>query len=79
LVILLATAYLLLKVETGTEEEVMRSLKPIPKVREARIVYGVYDIIIRVETESMEEMKNVVNGRIRRLYRVRSTMTMIVV
>jgi Lrp/AsnC family transcriptional regulator for asnA, asnC and gidA len=75
----LATAYLLLKVETGTEEEVMRSLKPIPEVREARIVYGVYDIIIRVETESMEEMKNVVNGRIRRLYRVRSTMTMIVV
>ncbi len=79
MVILLATAYLLLKVETGTEEEVMRSLKPIPEVWEARIVYGVYDIIIRVETESMEEMKNVVNGRIRCLYRIHSTMTMIVV
>ncbi len=79
MVILLATAYLLLNVETGTEEEVMRSLNPIQEVKEARMVYGVYDIIIRVETETMEEMKNLVNGRIRRLYRVRSTMTMIVV
>jgi len=76
---LLATAYLLLNVETGTEEEVMRSLKPVPEVQEARMVYGIYDIIIRVEAETMEEMKNVVNGRIRHLYRIRSTMTMIVV
>ena len=75
----MATAYLLLNVETGTEEEVMRSLKPVPEVREARMVYGIYDIIIRVEAETMEEMKSLVNGRIRRLYRVRSTMTMIVV
>ena len=79
MVILLATAYLLLNVETGTEEEVMRSLNPIQEVKEARMVYGVYDIIIRVETETMEEMKNLVSWRIRRLYRVRSTMTLIVV
>ncbi len=77
--ILLATAYLLLNVETGTEEEVMRSLNPIQEVNEAQMVYGIYDIIIRVESETMEEMKNLVNGRIRHLYRVRSTMTMIVV
>ncbi len=75
----MATAYLLLNVETGTEEEVMRSLKPIPEVREARMVYGLYDIIIRVETETMEAMKRLINGRIRHQYRIRSTMTMIVV
>jgi DNA-binding Lrp family transcriptional regulator len=57
----------------------MRSLKPIPEVKEAQTVYGEYDIIIRVETETMKEMKNLVSWRIRRLYRVRSTMTMIVV
>ncbi len=75
----LATAYLLLIVETGTEEEVMRSLKSIEEAKEARMVYGLYDIIIRVETETMEEMKNLVNGRIRRLDKIRSTMTLIVV
>jgi DNA-binding Lrp family transcriptional regulator len=76
---LLATAYLLLIVEIGTEEEVMRSLRSIGEVKEARMVYGVYDIIARVETVNMEELKNLVSWRIRRLDNVRSTMTMIVV
>ncbi len=76
---LLATAYLLLNVEIGTEEEVVRSLKSIGEVKEARMVYGVYDIIVRVETVNMEELKNLVSWRIRRLENVRSTMTMIVV
>jgi len=79
MVMLLATAYLLLNVETGTEEEVMRSLKSIEEVKEARMVYGVYDLIVRVETVNMEELKNLVSWRIRRLDRVRSTMTMIAV
>jgi DNA-binding Lrp family transcriptional regulator len=77
--IVLASAYLLLNVETGTEEEVMNKLKTLQKVKEARMVYGVYDIIVRVETETMEELKNVVSWTVRRLDRVRSTMTMIVV
>ncbi len=76
---LLATAYLLLIVEIGTEEEVMRSLKSIGEVKEARMVYGVYDVIVRVEAVNMEELKNLVSWRIRRLDNVRSTMTMIVV
>jgi len=75
----LASAYLLLNVETGTEEEVMNKLKTLQEVKEARMVYGVYDIIIRVETDTMEELKNVVSWTVRRLYRVRSTMNMIVV
>ncbi len=75
----MAKAYLLLNVETGTEVEVIRSLKTIQEVKEARMVYGVYDIIIRVETETMQELKDVVSWKIRRLDRLRSTMTMFVV
>ena len=75
----MASAYLLLNVETGTDEEVLDSLKPIQEVKEARMVYGVYDIVVRVEAETMEELKNVVSWTIRRLDRVRSIMTMIVV
>ena len=75
----LASAYLLLNVETGTEEDVIESLKSLQEVKEARMVYGVYDVIVRVETGTMEELKNVVSWTIRRLDMVRSTMTMIVV
>ena len=75
----MASAYLLLNVETGTEEDVIESLKSLQEVKEARMVYGVYDVIVRVETGTMEELKNVVSWTIRRLDMVRSTMTMIVV
>ncbi len=75
----MASAYLLLNVETGTEEEVLNNLRTHQEVKEAWMVYGVYDIIVQVETETMEELKNIVSWTIRRLDRVRSTMTMIVV
>ncbi len=75
----MASAYLLLNVETGTEVDVIKSLEPLKEVKEARMVYGVYDIVVQVEAETMEELKNIVSWTIRRHDRVRSTMTMIVV
>jgi DNA-binding Lrp family transcriptional regulator len=75
----LATAYVLINVEIGSEEEVLRNLDPISEVKEAHLVYGVYDIIAVIETETMQELKDTVSWKIRRLDKVRSTLTMIVV
>jgi len=75
----LATAYILINVEIGAEGEALKSLKPVSEVKEAHLVYGVYDIIARVETETMQELKDAVSWKIRRLDKVRSTLTMIVV
>jgi DNA-binding Lrp family transcriptional regulator len=75
----LAKAYVLINVEIGSEEEVLRSLDPISEVKEAHLLYGVYDIIARIETETMQELKDTVSWKIRRLDKVRSTLTMIVV
>lgn len=75
----MATAFVLINVEIGSEDEVLRSLKPISEVKEAHLVYGVYDIIARIETETMQELKDAVSWKIRRVDKVRSTLTMIVV
>lgn len=75
----MATAYVLINVEIGYDDEVLRSLKPISEVKEAHLVYGVYDIITRIETETMQELKDAVSWKIRGLDNVRSTLTMIVV
>jgi DNA-binding Lrp family transcriptional regulator len=74
----LATAFVLVNAETGLESEVLRDLKEFSEVREVYMVYGVYDIIAHIETESMDELKDVINWKIRRLENVRSTLTMIV-
>ena len=70
-------AYVLINAEAGAESEVLEALKAIQEVKEAHMVYGVYDIIARLETKTMEELKNVVSWRIRRLDKVRSTITTI--
>ncbi len=75
----MATAYILISIEIGAEGEVLKSLKPVSEIKEAHLVYGVYDIIARVETETMQELKDTVSWKIRRIDKVRSTLTMIVV
>jgi DNA-binding Lrp family transcriptional regulator len=51
----------------------------IAEVKEAHMVYGVYDIIARIETGTMQDLKDTISWKIRRLEKVRSTLTMIVV
>jgi len=74
----LSTAFVLINAELGAENEVLRDLKAIQEVKEVHMVYGVYDIIIRVETENLQDLKDVISLKIRRLNKVRSTLTMIV-
>ena len=75
----MATAFVLINVEIGAEAEVLNDLRPIPEVREAHLVYGVYDIIAIVETPTMQELKEAIGFKVRGLDKVHSTLTMIVV
>jgi len=72
-------AFVLINSEIGSEEDVLAALKKIPNVKEANVVYGVYDIIAKVEADTMDRLKEVVTWHVRRLDKVRSTLTMIVV
>jgi DNA-binding Lrp family transcriptional regulator len=75
----MATAFVLINAEIGSETEVLKDLKAIPEVKEAHMVYGVYDIIARIGTETMQDLKDTISWKVRRLDKVRSTLTMIVV
>ncbi|MFB0558201.1 MAG: Lrp/AsnC family transcriptional regulator [Candidatus Bathyarchaeia archaeon] len=75
----MATAFVLINAEIGSEGDVLKDLNAIPEVKEAYMVYGVYDIIARIETETMQDLKDTISWKIRRLDKVRSTLTMIVV
>ena len=75
----MATAYVLLTTEMGAETAVMKDMKMIVEIKEAHMVYGVYDIIARIEADTMEDLKNIISWKVRRINRVRSTLTMITV
>ncbi len=72
-------AFVLINSEMGIEKEVAERLKEIPGVMDIWEVYGVYDIVVRVEVGSLPELKGALGTKIRRLGGVRSTLTMIVV
>ena len=46
------------------------------KIKDARIVYGDYDIVVEVETETEAQMDSIITKKIRKLDKVRSTMTL---
>ena len=73
-----ARAFVLINTEIGSENEVLEALKKVGNIKEAYGVYGVYDIIAMVQAETMEKLKETVTWQIRRLDKVRSTLTMIV-
>jgi DNA-binding Lrp family transcriptional regulator len=71
-------AFVLLNVETGADKEVLENIKKIPEAKTVYAVYGVYDIIVMLESETLDKLRETVTKKIRRLDKVRSTMTMIV-
>ena len=70
-------AFVLLNVETSSEDNVLKQLKQIGLVEESYVSYGVYDLIIKVKADTMEELKEAVTYKIRKINQVRSTLTLI--
>ena len=70
-------AFVLINVESGSEDEVLKELKKLEGVEEAYFSYGVYDLITKIKADTMENLKDMVTRQIRSLNKVRSTLTLI--
>ena len=75
----MALAFVLVNADVGLEKEVAAAIRDLAEVRMVWEVYGVYDLVSRVEAETVERLKEKVISAIRRLDNVRSTLTMIAV
>lgn len=75
--VLATHAYVLINVEIGAEGDVVKQLEANAGVREAWVVYGVYDIVAKVEAENTERLKEIISDNIRKLDGVRNTLTLI--
>jgi DNA-binding Lrp family transcriptional regulator len=75
----LPEAIVLVNTDIGSEEEVLNKISSIEGVTEVYVVYGVYDLVVKVSAPTTEELKDIISSKIRKLPNVRSTLTMIVV
>jgi DNA-binding Lrp family transcriptional regulator len=66
----------LIKTEIGAEKDVEKQVHKISGVREAQLLFGVYDISVKVECETLEELSQIVINEIRQIPGVRETKTL---
>lgn len=70
-------AYILLNAELGQEAGIIEALEDVKEILEIHSLYGIYDLIIEMEADSMDKVKEIVFNRIRRLDYVTSTITLL--
>jgi DNA-binding Lrp family transcriptional regulator len=71
-------AYVLISVESGSEEQVVNELEKILHVKETYMVYGVYDLILKVEFDDRVELSRITIRKIRGIQGIESTMTLLI-
>lgn len=76
---MMPTAYVLINCDLGSEEEILKELRKLTEVVELSGVYGVYDIIVKIRADSMDKLRETITWHVRRIDKVRSTLTMIVI
>ena len=72
----MAKAYVLINCELGSEESVITQLKSIEGVNEVHGTFGAYDILVKIESERVETLREVITWKIRKIEHIRSTLTL---
>ena len=70
------TAYVLINCDFGFEEDIIQELKHVPEIQEIHGAFGAYDIVAKVVSPSVDSLRDTVAWRIRKIARIRSTLTL---
>lgn len=79
------TTYILLNSDLGSDVEIIKQIKEILDKEgksvqyEVQGVYGVYDIVVKITSNSMDHLRNIITNKIRKIDKVYSTLTMMVI
>lgn len=71
------TSYTLTRVLPAKDKEVFRKLKAFEEVKEVILTYGEYDLIIKVESNSLEGLDHFIFNKLRTTEGVASTTTLL--
>ena len=72
----MAEAYILINCEIGSEEEVITALKNIDGIKEVHGTFGAYDILAKIESDQVEDLRETITWKIRKIDKIRSTLTL---
>jgi len=78
------TAYVLINSDLGSDQSIIKELKQILDSESGieyyvQGVYGVYDIILKISSDSVGELRSMITHKVRKINKVQSTLTMMVI
>ena len=72
----MAIAYILLNCELGSEESIIQQLKNLDDIPEVTGTFGAYDILVKIESPTVEALREIITWKIRKIDQIRSTLTL---
>ncbi|HII35902.1 MAG TPA: Lrp/AsnC family transcriptional regulator [Nitrosopumilaceae archaeon] len=75
----MSTAYVLINCDMGTEGSVINEIRSIAGVKSVNGVFGAYDIIVEVQTPTIDNLRETITMKIRKLEGVRTTLTLMAI
>ena len=74
---LVTIAYVLIKSDLGSEQKVIEELEKIEQVSRVDRTFGDYDMVVKLESEHIEKIRETISWNIKKLDKIRSTLTLI--
>lgn len=75
----MAKAFVAVHCNTGKENQVIRALMEIKGISEVTGVLGLYDVIIKIESDDTMKLEEIITKKVRNVPHVLTTMTLIVI
>jgi len=72
----LVVTFILLTCESGKQRSIIEELERLDTVKEVNGTMGSFDILVKLESSTHEEIRNVITMQIRKIDNVRSTLTL---
>ena len=72
----MSQAFVLINCELGSEEHIISELKTFSDVKNVQGTFGAYDIIAEISSESVEKIRETITWKIRKIEKIRSTLTL---
>ncbi|WP_428326777.1 Lrp/AsnC ligand binding domain-containing protein [Nitrosopumilus sp.] len=70
-------AYVMLNCELGAEAEIIEKLKELEQVVDVFETIGTHDMLVKLQAENFEKIREIVSWNLQKLPKVRSTATLI--
>lgn len=72
----MSEAFVLITCDYGQEEKILEELDKIEEIQVINRLEGPYNILLKINSETIDEIKEIVTGQIKTMDKIRHTLTL---